>query len=163
MDVDNSFLEQQVRSTAAKRSSDSLNDCDSNGHSFLKKKPKQERDLGFAVPDRGCLAPVPLRTAPPPLTYNDHQEGHVGAGNNNKNNNNKDNQVAAVPVVRGCKQFWKAGDYDQGGSVADSSADHSGGSIVHATLINLWLSFSCFVCNICEHVILVVLLFVIAT
>ncbi|KAL9386671.1 hypothetical protein Peur_019795 [Populus x canadensis] len=144
MDVDNSFLEQQVRSTAAKRSSNSLNDCDGNGHSFLKKKPKQERDLGFAVPDRGCLAPVPLSTAPPPLTYNDHQEGHVGAGNNN---NNKDNQVAAVPVVRGCKQFWKAGDYE-GGSVADSSADHSGGSIVHATLINLWLSFACFVCNI---------------
>eukprot|EP00258_Populus_trichocarpa_P036150 XP_024452169.1 protein MICRORCHIDIA 7 [Populus trichocarpa] len=130
MDVDNSFLEKQGRSTAAKRSSDSLNDCDSNGHSFLKKKPKQERDLGFAVPDRGCLAPVPLRTAPPPLTYNDHQEGHVGAGNNNKNNNNKDNQVAAVPVVRGCKQFWKAGDYE-GGSVADSSADHSGVGMDH--------------------------------
>lgn len=162
MDVDNSFLEQQVRSTAAKRSSNSLNDCDGNGHSFSKKKPKQERDLGFAVPDRGCFAPVPLRTAPPPLTYNDHQEGHVGVGNNNMNNNNKDNQVAGVPVVRGCKQFWKAGDYE-GGSVADSSADHSGGSIVHATLTNLWLSFACFVCNICQHVILVVLLFVIAT
>ncbi|KAL3599396.1 hypothetical protein D5086_007314 [Populus alba] len=126
MDVNNSFLEQQVRSTAAKRSSNSLNDCDGNGHSFLKKKPKQERDLGFAVPDRGCLAPVPLRTAPPPLTYKDHQEGHVGVGNNNMNNNNNDNQVAAVPVVRGCKQFWKAGDYE-GGSVADSSADHSVG------------------------------------
>ncbi|KAJ6934112.1 hypothetical protein NC651_009228 [Populus alba x Populus x berolinensis] len=126
MDVDNSFLEQQVRSTAAKRRGNSLNDCDGNGHSFLKKKPKQERDLGFAVPDRGCLAPVPLRTASPPSTYNDHQEGHVGVGNNNMNNNNKDNQVAAVPVVRGCKQFWKAGDYE-GGSVADSSADHSVG------------------------------------
>lgn len=119
-------LVSRIKQEILKRSSDSLNDCDGNGHSFLKKKPKQERDLGFAVPDRGCLAPVPLRTAPPPLTYNDHQEGHVGAGNNNKNNNNKDNQVAAVPVVRGCKQFWKAGDYE-GGSVADSSADHSVG------------------------------------
>ncbi|KAB5564813.1 hypothetical protein DKX38_004867 [Salix brachista] len=123
MDVDNSFLEQQVRSTAAKRSSNSLNDCDGHGHSFLNKKPKQESDLGFAVPDHGCLAPVPLRTVAPPLAYIDRQEGHVGFG---KKNNNEDNLVAAVPAVQCCKQFWKAGDYE-GGTVTDSSADHSVG------------------------------------
>ncbi|KAJ6414761.1 hypothetical protein OIU84_003722 [Salix udensis] len=93
MDVDNSFLEQQ------------------------------ESDLGFAVPDHGCLAPVPLRTVAPPLAYIDRQEGHVGAG---KKNNNEDNLVAAVPAVHCCKQFWKAGDYE-GGTVTDSSADHSVG------------------------------------
>ncbi|KAJ6326338.1 hypothetical protein OIU78_013441 [Salix suchowensis] len=97
MDVDNSFLEQQVRSTAAKRGSKALNDCDGHGHSFLNKKPKQESDLGFAVPDHGCLAPVPLRTVAPPLAYIDRQEGHVGVG-----------------------------DYE-GGTVTDSSADHSVG------------------------------------
>ncbi|KAJ6705147.1 PROTEIN MICRORCHIDIA 7 [Salix purpurea] len=123
MDVDNSFLEQQVRSTAAKRGSNSLNDCDGHGHSFLNKKPKQESDLGFAVPDHGCLAPVPLRAVAPPLAYIDRQEGHVGAG---KKNNNEDNLVAAVPAVHCCKQFWKAGDYE-GGTVTDSSADHSVG------------------------------------
>ncbi|KAG5249662.1 protein MICRORCHIDIA [Salix suchowensis] len=96
MDVDNSFLEQQVRSTAAKRGSNALNDCDGHGHSFLDKKPKQESDLGFAVPDHGCLAPVPLRTVAPPLAYIDRQEGHVGVG---KKNNNEDNLVAAVPAV----------------------------------------------------------------
>ncbi|KAG5249661.1 protein MICRORCHIDIA [Salix suchowensis] len=123
MDAGNSFLEQQVRSTAAKRGSNSLNDCDDHGHSFLNKKPKQESDLGFVVPDHGCLAPVPLRAVAPPLAYIDRQEGHVGFG---KKNNNEDNLVAAVPAVHCCKQFWKAGDYE-GGTVTDSSADHSVG------------------------------------
>lgn len=91
-DIDRHVMDGDKR----KRSSNSLS---------MLKKPKVE-EFDSTVP-AGFITPV-LTAPPQPLVSGSNPVPLAVVFHNNENN-----QVAAAPFVRGCKQFWKAGDYEE--------------------------------------------------
>lgn len=110
-DVDMSFLNNGELVFNKKRNSNEFE----NGYLFAKKQKTVSFESGVVSPpefSNGILAPLPLNFVPleaEPIS------SFPPVGNDDASKKSEE----AEPVLRACKQFWKAGDYE-GGNAGDS-------------------------------------------